>query len=95
MKSFIATCATPSTNLHIHSQRWPGIWNKQYRSKLLKVYFNGHTIEKTLKLDWESQAFLWDESEPGAVNRNVPAIFSEITSTGQPPVHRYHRYVQP
>ena len=26
----------------------------------------GCTIEKTRKLDWESQAFLWDESEQGA-----------------------------
>ena len=25
--------------------------------------FNGSTIEKALKFDWEWQAFLWDKSE--------------------------------
>ena len=39
---------------------------KQQAKKLVKVYFNGRTVDKDLKLDWESQVFLWDESEPGA-----------------------------
>ena len=39
---------------HVHSK------------KLLKIYFNGRTVEKALKLDWVSQAFLWDKSEPVA-----------------------------
>ena len=39
---------------------------KERAKKLVKVYFNGRATEKALKLDWESQAYLWDESEPGA-----------------------------
>ena len=39
---------------------------KELSKKLVKIYFNGRTVEKALKLDWESQAFLWDESEPVA-----------------------------
>ena len=29
----------------------------------VKIYINGRTVEKALKLDWESQTFLLDESE--------------------------------
>ena len=39
---------------------------KERAKKLVKVYFNGRATEKALNLDWESQTFLWDESEPGA-----------------------------
>ena len=34
--------------------------SKEVAKKLVKIYFNGRTGEKALKLDWESQAFLWD-----------------------------------
>ena len=40
--------------------------SKERAKKLVKIYVNGRTVEKALKLDWESQAFLWDESEPVA-----------------------------
>ena len=40
--------------------------SKERAKKLVKIYFNGRTVEKALKLDWVSQAFLWDESEPVA-----------------------------
>ena len=40
--------------------------SKERAKKLVKFYFNGRTDEKALKLDWESQAFLCDESEPVA-----------------------------
>ena len=40
--------------------------SKERAKKLVKIYFNGSTVEKALKLDWVSQAFLWDESEPVA-----------------------------
>ena len=36
--------------------------------KLVKIYFNGCTVEKALKLDWELQAFLWDLSEQVAAS---------------------------
>ena len=32
--------------------------------KLVKVYFNGRASDKARKVEWESQAFMWDESEP-------------------------------
>ena len=32
--------------------------------KLMKVYFNGRALEKAQKVEWESQAFMWDESKP-------------------------------
>ena len=31
---------------------------KERAKKLVKIYFNGSTVEKALKLDWESKAFL-------------------------------------
>ena len=37
--------------------------SNEWAKKLVKNYFNGRTVEKALKLDWVSQAFLWDESE--------------------------------
>ena len=40
--------------------------SKERAKKLVKIYFNGRMLEKALKLDRESQAFLWDESEPVA-----------------------------
>ena len=40
--------------------------SKERAKKLVKIYFNGRTVEKALKLDWVSQAFLWDERAPVA-----------------------------
>ena len=40
--------------------------SKERAKKLVKIYFNGCTFEKALKLDWVSQAFPWDKSEPVA-----------------------------
>ena len=40
--------------------------SKEQAKKLVKIYFNGRTVEKALKLDWETQAYLRDESEPVA-----------------------------
>ena len=37
--------------------------SKERAKKLVKIDFNGRTVEKALKRDWVSQAFLWDESE--------------------------------
>ena len=34
------------------------------RARPLLLYFNGRALEKARKLEWESQAFVWDESEP-------------------------------
>ena len=48
--------------------------------KLVKIYFNGSTVEKALKLDWVSQAFLWDESEQVADTNE----FDHCTRTGRP-----------
>ena len=37
----------------------------KYRAKkLVKVYFNGRALDKARKVEWESQAFMLDESEP-------------------------------
>ena len=38
--------------------------SKDREKKLVKVYFNGRALEKARKVEWESQAFMWDESEP-------------------------------
>ena len=35
---------------------------KDRAKKLVKVYFNGRALEKARKVEWESQAFLWDET---------------------------------
>ena len=35
--------------------------SKDRAKKLVKVYFNGRALEKARKLEWESQAFMWDE----------------------------------
>ena len=37
---------------------------KARAKKLVKVYFNGRALETARKVEWESQAFMWDESEP-------------------------------
>ena len=37
---------------------------KDQAKKLVKVYFHGRALEKARKDEWESQAFMWDESEP-------------------------------
>ena len=37
-----------------------------WAKKLVNVYFNGRALEKARKVKWESQAFVWDESEPFA-----------------------------
>ena len=50
---------------HVHTDARNRM-SKQRAKKLAKIYFNGRTVEKALKLDWVSQAFLWDESEPVA-----------------------------
>ena len=50
---------------HVHTDARNRM-SKERAKKLVKVYFNGCTVEKALKLDWESQAFLWEESEPVA-----------------------------
>ena len=50
---------------HVHTDTRNRM-SKERAKKLVKIYFNGRTVEKALKLDWESQAFLWDESEPVA-----------------------------
>ena len=38
--------------------------SKDQAKKPVKVYFKGRALEKARKLEWESQAFMWDESEP-------------------------------
>ena len=62
-----ASCAEQvwSSNGHVHTNARNRM-SKERAKKLVKIYFNGRTVEKALKLDWESQAFLWDESEPVA-----------------------------
>ena len=32
--------------------------------KLVKVYLNGRALDKARKVEWESQAYMWNESEP-------------------------------
>ena len=38
--------------------------SKDRAKKLVKVYFNGRALDKAQKVEWESQAFMWDEGEP-------------------------------
>ena len=38
-------------------------FSKVQAKKLVNVYFNGRELEKARKVEWESQAFMWDESE--------------------------------
>ena len=38
--------------------------SKDQAKKLVKVYFNCQVLDKARKVEWESQAFMWDESEP-------------------------------
>ena len=38
--------------------------SKNQAKELVKVYFNGRALEKARNVEWESQAFMWDESEP-------------------------------
>ena len=50
---------------HVHTDARNRM-SKERAKKLVKIFFNGRMLEKALKLDRESQAFLWDESEPVA-----------------------------
>ena len=38
--------------------------SKGRAKKLVKVYFNGRALAKARKVECESQAFMWNESEP-------------------------------
>ena len=58
-----------SSYRHVHTDARNRM-SKERAKKLVKIFFNCRTVEKALKLDWESQAFLWDENEPVAYTRN-------------------------
>ena len=49
--------------------------SKHLAKKLVNVYFNGRALEKARKVEWESQAFMWDESEPLADSESDEYIF--------------------
>ena len=50
--------------------------SKDRTKKLVKVYFNCLALEKAQKVEWELQAFIWDESEPLADSES-DEFFSE------------------
>ena len=47
---------------HVHTDSR----NRLSKERAKKLVIIGRTVEKALQLDWESQTFLWDESEQGA-----------------------------
>ena len=48
---------------HMHTDALNRLLKDQAK-KLVEVYFNCQALEKAQKVEWESQAFTWDESEP-------------------------------